>query len=239
MPDESLFPLAPPRPLPDHVAPPPRGRTAPGVIVAIVLASMALALSVVVGLVTTGAVAYLYFQPAPGGAWMEGELPGEYAQGTVKAADGSTVEGIGTVERPARIGEHTLSWPSSGGGVLDATVTTVDWDAEALLTGTFPETPPPSPGMVYVQVTMDLEYTGPGTVAPARDLWVSLETWSWSTYADELSVQSEKSLWEVGFLSDGDAAEVTVVLEMTEGERSSALLVIETIDGEPLALAED
>jgi len=224
MPHEMLLPPAPA----------PRVGTSPGVIVAIILASAALALSLLVALVSVGTLAYLALRPDPAGGWVGGGDLVDVSPGTVKAADGSPVEGVGTVDRPAHLGEHTLSWPTFEGGVLDVTVTEVDWDAAEVLT----DASAPEPGMAYVLATMDLAYTGPGAIAPAVDLWVSLETWSWFCSADELRVESENSLWDVGVLSDGEAAEVTVVLEMLEEERSSALLIVETADGEPLFLAE-
>lgn len=237
MTDESLYNPAPePAAAPMQAAPPPR--TSPGVVVAIVLSSLALALSLLVAVVTAGIVAYQYFGFGPEDAWIQGGAVYDATPGTVKAADGTVVEGLGAVEHPARIGEHTLSWPTYEGGVLDATVTAVDWDAEAKLAEAFPANPEPLTGTVYVLVTMDLSYTGPGNFAPAADVFVGMETDSWISYYDELAVDSEHPLQAAGFLSDGETVEVTAVLEMRKGERDSALLSIETLDGEPLYLAE-
>lgn len=247
MPDDSLPDVTSPLPpLPARtpstvegpsLPPPPRQGAGPGVVVAIVLAAAALALSVVVGLVSAGTVAYLYFGAPLGATWSEFEDP-IYSSGTVETADGNPVDGAGSYDSPARLGEHTLSWPTAAGGVLDVTVTEVDWEADALLVEAAPDNPPPAPGMVFVQATVQLEYVGPGFFVPASDLWISLETFSWVCDADQLRVVSAAPLWEAGSLADGDEAEVTVVLEMAEGERSSALLTVETIDGGPLHLAE-
>lgn len=225
-------------PFPEAVPPSPRARRGTGVVVAIVLASAALALSVLIGLVSAGTLAYLYFAPSDQVGWTEFEDPMVFAQGTVETADGNPVDGVGTYERPARLGEHTLSWPTAAGGVLDVTVTEVDWEADALLAEVAPDNPAPTPGMVFVQATVQLEYIGPGFFVPASDLWLSLETSSWVSFPDELHVLSAGPIWDAGSLTDGEEAEVTVVLEMTEGERSSALLSVETADGEPLYLAE-
>lgn len=207
------------------------------VIVAVVMSALSLAISigtVLVLVVIVGLVAADWY----GAGEDVGMYAPAFAQGSVKAADGSVVDGVGTYERPAVLGEHILSWPTASGGVVDVTVEEVDWDATAEVAAADPANPPPSPGMVYVQARVDLEYSGPGRVVPDSDLMLSLETSSWFSADAELDVASAAPMWEVGDLVDGQGASVLVVLEMTEGERDSAVLSVETMDGEPLYLAE-
>ncbi len=256
MPDDSLpdfsalSPLprdaAPPSPEPAAppiahlpVPPPPRPGQGTATILALVLAGAALVLSGLVALVSVGTLAYVHFAvPGDGTAWSDFEVMPVLTEGTVEDADGRAVDGVGTYDRPARVGEHTVSWPVESGGVLEVTVTAVDWEADEAVAAAHSSNPAPSPGMVYVQAELYLEYSGPGTVVPATDLWLTLETRSWACYSDELDIVATSPLWDVGDLADLEVATATVVFEMPEGERSSALLRVETIDGEPLYLAE-
>jgi hypothetical protein len=255
MPDDSLPDFTAPSPYPRAVAPEPLEPSAPpnagvpapppasprmsaATIAALVLAGAALALSALVALVSVGAIAYLFSTASYGDAWSEFEDFSMFTQGTVEDGDGLAVDGVGTYDRPARLGEHTLSWPTEGGGVLDVTVTAVDWEADAAVAAADPTNPAPSPGMVYVQAEVRLQYAGPGFFVPATDLWLALETRSWVCYAGDVPVVPASPLWDVGDMTDGDEMNATVVFEMPEGERSTALLSVETVDGEPLYLAE-
>jgi hypothetical protein len=175
---------------------------------------------------------------AGGGVEDPYELGFEFVPGSVEEADGTIVEGVGTYERPAVLGEHTLSWPTDAGGVVDITVTGVDWEADAAVAAADPANPPPGPGMTYVQAQIEVEYIGPGRFVPVDALFLSLETSSWICYEGELGVATAAPLWDTGDLVDGEEASASVVFEMPEGERSSARFGVETRDGELLYLAE-
>ncbi|TDP79849.1 hypothetical protein DEU31_0261 [Brachybacterium sp. AG952] len=225
--------------LPPPSAPPERARSSALPIVAIVLSSLALAVSglVLALLLVLGGLFYYY-----GGAPYElsdpvGGYSSVYTPGRVTDASGAVVTDVGTYDRPAVLGEHTLSWPTVSGGVVEVTVTDVDWDADAAVAAD-PANPPPDPSAGYVLATVDVAYTGPGGTVPTEDLYLCLESMSWVSCHMDLDVATAAPLRDIGALTDGDRATAIVALELAEGERGSALFSIETIDGEPLYLAE-
>ena len=225
--------------LPPPSAPSERARSSALPIVAIVLSSLALAVSglVLLLVLVLGGLAYIY-----GGApYVMSDPVGGYSSmytpGRVTDASGAIVTDAGTYDRPATLGEHTLSWPTVSGGIVEVTVTEVDWEADAAVAAD-PSNPPAGPDMEYVLATIDVSYTGPGGLVPAEDLYICLESVSWGTCSDGIDVTTAAPLRDIGALTDGDQATATVALELTEGERGSALISVETIDGEPLYLAE-
>lgn len=225
--------------LPPPSAPSERARSSALPIVAIVLSSLALAVSslVLALLLVLGGLFYFY-----GGApYVMGDPVGGYSSmytpGRVTDASGAVVTDVGTYDRPATLGEHTLSWPTVSGGVVEVTVTDVDWDADAAVAAD-PANPPPDPSAGYVLATVDVAYTGPGGTVPTEDLYLCLESMSWASCHMDLDVATAAPLRDIGALTDGDRATAIVALELAEGERGSALFSIETIDGEPLYLAE-
>ena len=225
--------------LPPPSAPSERARSSALPIVAIVLSSLALAVSglVLVLVLVLGGLFYFY-----GGApYVMSDPVGGYSSmytpGRVTDASGAVVTDVGTYDRPATLGEHTLSWPTVSGGIVEVTVTEVDWEADAAVAAD-PSNPPAGPDMEYVLATIDVSYTGPGGLVPAEDLYICLESVSWGTCSDGIDVTTAAPLRDIGALTDGDEATATVALELTEGERDSALISVETIDGEPLYLAE-
>lgn len=225
--------------LPPPSAPSERARSSALPIVAIVLSSLALAVSglVLLLVLVLGGLAYIY-----GGApYVMSDPVGGYSSmytpGRVTDASGAVVTDVGTYDRPATLGEHTLSWPTVSGGIVEVTVTEVDWEADAAVAAD-PSNPPAGPDMEYVLATIDVSYTGPGGLVPAEDLYICLESVSWGTCSDGIDVTTAAPLRDIGALTDGDQATATVALELTEGERGSALISVETIDGEPLYLAE-
>ncbi|MCT1908226.1 hypothetical protein [Brachybacterium paraconglomeratum] len=228
--------------LPPPSAPPERARSSALPIVAIVLSSLALAVSglVLVLVLVLGGLAYLY-----GGApYVMSDPVGGYSSmytpGRVTDASGAVVTDVGTYDRPATLGEHTLSWPTVSGGVVEVTLTEVDWDADAAVAAVAadPANPPPDPSAGYVLATVDVAYTGPGGTVPTEDLYLCLESTSWASCHMDLDVVTAAPLRDIGALTDGDRATAIVALELAEGERGSALFSVETIDGEPLYLAE-
>ena len=225
--------------LPPPSAPSERARSSALPIVAIVLSSLALAVSglVLLLVLVLGGLAYIY-----GGApYVMSDPVGGYSSmytpGRVTDASGAVVTDVGTYDRPATLGEHTLSWPTVSGGIVEVTVTEVEWEADAAVAAD-PSNPPAGPDMEYVLATIDVSYTGPGGLVPAEDLYICLESVSWGTCSDGIDVTTAAPLRDIGALTDGDEATATVTLELTEGERDSALISVETIDGEPLYLAE-
>ena len=225
--------------LPPPSAPSERARSSALPIVAIVLSSLALAVSglVLLLVLVLGGLAYIY-----GGApYVMGDPVGGYSSmytpGRVTDASGAVVTDAGTDDRPATLGEHTLSWPTVSGGIVEVTVTEVDWEADAAVAAD-PSNPPAGPDMEYVLATIDVSYTGPGGLVPAEDLYICLESVSWGTCSDGIDVTTAAPLRGIGALTDGDEATAIVALELAEGERGSALFSVETIDGEPLYLAE-
>ncbi|MGP5056815.1 hypothetical protein ACTXJ3_17265 [Brachybacterium paraconglomeratum] len=225
--------------LPPPSAPPERARSSALPIVAIVLSSLALAVSglVLVLVLVLGGLAYIY-----GGApYVMSDPVGGYSSmytpGRVTDASGAVVTDVGTYDRPAVLGEHTLSWPTVSGGIVEVTVTDVEWEADAAV-ATDPSNPPAGPDMGYVLATIDVAYTGPGGLVPAEDLYICLESVSWGTCSDGIDVTTAAPLRDIGALTDGDRATAIVALELAEGERGSALFSVETIDGEPLYLTE-
>ena len=225
--------------LPPPSAPSERARSSALPIVAIVLSSLALAVSglVLLLVLVLGGLAYIY-----GGApYVMSDPVGGYSSmytpGRVTDASGAIVTDAGTYDRPATLGEHTLSWPTVSGGIVEVTVTEVDWEADAAVAAD-PSNPPAGPDMEYVLATIDVSYTGPGGLVPAEDLYICLESVSWGTCSDGIDVTTAAPLRGIGALTDGDEATATVALELAEGERDSALISVETIDGEPLYLAE-
>lgn len=225
--------------LPPRSAPPERARSSALPIVAIVLSSLALAVSslVLVLVLVLGGLFYFY-----GGApYVMSDPVGGYSSvytpGRVTDASGAVVTGVGTYDRPATLGEHTLSWPTVSGGVVEVTLTEVDWDADAAVAAD-PANPPPDPSAGYVLATVDVAYTGPGGTVPTEDLYLCLESTSWASCHMDLDVATAAPLRDIGALTDGDRATAIVALELAEGERGSALFAVETIDGEPLYLAE-
>ncbi|MEJ6541772.1 hypothetical protein PQI65_00950 [Brachybacterium paraconglomeratum] len=225
--------------LPPPSAPPERARSSALPIVAIVLSSLALAVSglVLVLVLVLGGLAYIY-----GGApYVMSDPVGGYSSmytpGRVTDASGAVVTDVGTYDRPATLGEHTLSWPTVSGGIVEVTVTEVDWEADAAVAAD-PANPPPDPSAGYVLATVDVAYTGPGGTVPTEDLYLCLESTSWASCHMDLDVATAAPLRDIGALTDGDRATAIVALELAEGERGSALFSVETIDGEPLYLAE-
>lgn len=225
--------------LPPPSAPPERARNSALPIVAIVLSSLALAVSglVLAAILVLGGLFYYYGVAPYELSDPVGGYSSVYTPGRVTDASGAVVTDVGTYDRPAVLGEHTLSWPTVSGGIVEVTVTEVDWEADAAVAAE-PSNPPAGPGMGYVLATIDVAYTGPGGLVPAEDLYICLESVSWGTCSDGIDVTTAAPLRDIGALTDGDEATATVALELTEGERGSALISVETIDGEPLYLAE-
>lgn len=119
--------------LPPPSAPPERARSSALPIVAIVLSSLALAVSslVLVLLLVLGGLFYFY-----GGApYVMGDPVGGYSSmytpGRVTDASGAVVTDAGTYDRPATLGEHTLSWPTVRGQAGSAMLEQSQrWDQE-------------------------------------------------------------------------------------------------------------
>lgn len=203
--------------LPPPSAPPERARSSALPIVAIVLSSLALAVSglVLVLVLVLGGLAYIY-----GGApYVMSDPVGGYSSmytpGRVTDASGAVVTDVGTYDRPATLGEHTLSWPTVSGGIVEVTVTEVDWEADAAVAAD-PANPPPDPSAGYVLATVDVAYTGPGGTVPTEDLYLCLESTSWASCHMDLDVATAAPLRDIGALTDGDRATAIVALELAD-----------------------
>lgn len=219
---------------------PRRGVLPAWAIVAIVIVQAA-SLVAVVGLVVGGLQRLGAPSPAPPVATPSSDeesssVPASQAAqerepGTVTDSAGREVtDGTGGYDRPATVGEHTVSWTAWTDGALSITPLEVDLAATA----------PGADGKDVVQdgyrlvlVTYQARYDGPGQLAPAEELWLTGE--SDRTYfpdiAEGLVPDPMKSISPLG---GGESAQFRSAFLVPEPEVDTFRLGVETFSGEIL-----
>ncbi|MGP9536452.1 hypothetical protein ACT3SP_00470 [Brachybacterium sp. AOP43-C2-M15] len=217
-----------------------RGALPPWAILAIVLVQAA-ALVASVGLVVGGIQRLTAEDPAPPtpAPTTEEESPSdppatpsqERRPGTVTdSRDREVTDGTGSYEKPATIGEHTVSWPAWTDGTLAVTALEVDLDAAVPAAGGRDVL---QDGYRLVAVTYEVRYEGPGQMAPAEELWLTGE--SDRTYFPDVGEGLlEDPMKRIGPLGSGESARFHSAFLVPEGEIDSFRLGVETFSGEIL-----
>lgn len=151
--------------------------------------------------------------------------------GTVTDAQQREVtDGTGRYESPARVGEHTFSWPTWTDGTLS--VTALEVDLEATLPAAADEDVVQD-GYRLVSVAYEARYEGPGQFAPIEELWLTAETDR--TYYQDVAVGLvEDPMRAAPKLRDGETARFTSLFIVAEDELDSFRLGAQTYDGELL-----
>lgn len=158
----------------------------------------------------------------------------EREPGTVTDSSGREVtDGTGGYDRPATIGEHTLSWTAWTDGTVSVSALEVDLDA------TVPAAAGEDvvqDGYRLVQVTYEVRYEGPGQLAPAEELWLTGE--SDRTYFPDIAEGLLPApMRGVGPLQDGEAAQFHSAFLVPEAEVDGFRLGVETFTGEIMYFA--
>lgn len=156
--------------------------------------------------------------------------------GTVTDAAGREVtDGTGGYDRPATVGEHTVSWTAWTDGTLG--VAALDVDLAATL--------PAADGQDVIQegyrlvlVTFEVRYDGPGQLAPAEELWLTGES-DRTFFPDVAEGLVPDPMRLVGPLEGGETARFRSAFVVPDGETDSLRLTVETFTGEPLYFAAD
>lgn len=158
----------------------------------------------------------------------------EREPGTVTDTDGREVtDGTGGYDDPARIGEHTVSWPAWTSGTIAVTALEVDVAA----------TVPGASGKDVVQdgyrlilATYEVRYDGPGQLAPAEELWMTGET-DLSYFPDIAQGLVADPMKHVAPLEDGGTARFHSAFLVPEEQVAGFRLGVETFSGEILYFA--
>lgn len=206
-------------------------------IVAIVLVQ-AVALVAVVALVTGGLQRLGEREPATPAATAPTDQPAasedptqDRRPGTVTDEDGRELsDGTGSYDRPATLGEHTVSWTTWTGGTLAVTALEVDLDATA----------PGAEGRDVVQdgyrlvlATYEVLYDGPGQLTPAEELWLTGE--SDRTYFPDVGEGLVPDpMKQVGPLASSRSATFHAAFVVPTDEIDTFRLGVETFSGEIL-----
>ncbi|WP_345075671.1 hypothetical protein [Brachybacterium paraconglomeratum] len=207
-------------------------------IVAIVIVQAA-ALVAVVGLVVGGLQRLGDPSPAPPVATPASDeestsvpgsqTPQEREPGTVTDSAGREMtDGTGGYDRPATLGEHTVSWTAWTDGTLSVTPLEVDLAATA----------PGADGKDVVQdgyrlvlVTYEVRYDGPGQLAPAEELWLTGE--SDRTYLPDVAEGLVPDpMTSISPLGGGESARFRSAFLVSEKEVDTFRLGVETFSGE-------
>lgn len=219
---------------------PRRGGLPAWAIVAIVIVQAA-ALVAVVGLVMGGLQRLADPSPAapvatPSGEEESASVPASQASqerepGIVTDSAGREVtDGTGGYDRPATVGEHTVSWSAWTDGALSVTPLEVDTAATA----------PGADGKDVVQdgyrlvlVTYAVRYEGPGRLAPAEELWLTGE--SDRTYFPDIAEGLVPDpMTSISPLGSGESAQFRSAFLVPEKEVDTFRLGVETFSGELL-----
>lgn len=209
-------------------------------IVAIVFVQAA-ALVAVVGLVVGGLQRLSAPSPAtpaaaPASEEESASVPASQASqerepGTVTDSAGREVtDGTGGYDRPATIGEHTVTWAAWTDGALSVTPLEVDLAATA----------PGADGKDVVQdgyrlilVTFAVRYDGPGQLAPVEELWLTGE--SDRTYFPDIAQGLVPDpMTSISPLGSGESAQFRSAYLVPEREVDTFRLGVETFTGEIL-----
>lgn len=219
---------------------PRRGGLPAWAIVAIVIVQAA-ALVAVVGLVVGGLQRLAAPSPAPtvatpSGDEESGSVPAsqEREPGTVTDSAGRELtDGTGGYDRPATVGEHTVSWTAWTDGALSVTPLEVDLAATA----------PGADGKDVIQdgyrlvlVTYQVRYDGPGQLAPAEELWLTGES-DRTYFPDVAQGLVPDPMKAISPLAGGESAQFRSAFLVPEGEVDTFRLGVETFSGEILYFA--
>lgn len=157
----------------------------------------------------------------------------EKTPGTVTDAQGEEVgDGIGSYDRPATVGEHTLTWQVWTGGDLEVTALAVDPAGELPDAGgdVLQE------GYRLVVVEYEVRYRGGGQLAPAEELWLTGES-DRTYFPDVAEGLLPDPMVQVPPLADGETARFHSAFLVPENELDTFRLGVETFSGQVLYLA--
>lgn len=155
----------------------------------------------------------------------------EKTPGTVTDAEGDEVGGgIGSFDRPATVGEHTVGWTVWTGGDLEVTALSVDLDGEIPGAGDVLQD-----GYRLVVVEYEARYLGGGQLAPAEELWLTGES-DRTYFGDVAEGLLPDPMVQVAPLSDGETARFHSAFLVPETELDSFRLGVETFSGAVLYL---
>jgi len=169
--------------------------------------------------------------PAPSTPTPTPTAPQERTPGTVTDSSGRELtDGTGAEEKPAAIGEHTVSWTAWTDGTISVTAHAVDLDA--MVPGAGGEDVVQD-GYRLVLVDYEVRYEGPGQLAPAEELWLTGE--SARTYFPDIGEgMVPDPMKRIDPLQSGESERFHSAFLVPEGEIDTFLLGVETFNGEIL-----
>ncbi|HEX7352628.1 hypothetical protein [Brachybacterium sp.] len=157
--------------------------------------------------------------------------PSERTPGTVTDSSGRELtDGTGGDEKPAVIGEHTVSWTAWTDGTISVTAHAVDLAATVPGAGGEDVV---QDGYRLVLVDYEVRYDGPGQLAPAEELWLTGE--SARTYFPDIGEgMVPDPMKRIGPLQGGESERFHSAFLVPEAEIDTFLLGVETFSGEIL-----
>ncbi|GEM_PF-6013235 len=172
--------------------------------------------------------------PAPGTPG--GDEP-QTVPGTVLDPSGAPVDGLGTPDAPAIMGENSLRWPTEDGGTLTLEIESVTWNADEDIKASDPSAPAPEAGMHYALITIRGTYEGEKYAVLGDDIDLAIETDA-GVYYDDGQIRAPEPLWRMGGITDGESASGQMVIAVPEAEVGSALVSVAPWGGDYLYVAE-
>lgn len=172
--------------------------------------------------------------PAPGTPG--GDAP-QTVPGTVLDSSGAPVDGLGTPDAPAIMGENSLRWPTEDGGTLTLEIESVTWNADEDIKASDPSAPAPEAGTHYALITIRGTYEGEKYAVLGDDIDLAIETDA-GVYYDDGQIRAPEPLWRMGGITDGESASGQMVIAVPEAEVGSALVSVAPWGGDYLYVAE-
>ncbi|MDO5661413.1 MAG: hypothetical protein Q4G40_01845 [Brachybacterium sp.] len=156
----------------------------------------------------------------------------ELMPGTVRDSSGGESEHTGGFGNPAHVGEDRLVWDTYDGGTLTATISSLNWDADAQVAADLSHVPPPD-GTQYVLVEATVDYEGPSEFL-VEDFWITVEHEVGEYNARTGILPATESLEGCPPLEDGDSCTGFDLIPVPSSVIDHLSLRVETADGDPL-----
>lgn len=211
-PSATAFPAAPGVPTPEAQ----RAPWVLPVVAATVVVGLVLSVAIVAGAVLVGLG---LSQDDAGTSWSVLDEGMDEVGGVVTDASGAVVEdGTGGWDHPGTIGEHAVAWESWEGGTATVSITAAETGYELPGRENLVQ-----PGYTLLHVMGEVRYEGPGSLVPAEQIGVGVETDL--AYIAELGPGiASGSLVDVPAVESGNAGVFEALFVVSEAELASGLV---------------